>query len=351
MPSARLTIDPAFTVGRCDRRLFGSFVEHLGRCVYDGIYEPDHPTADEDGFRARRARRSSASSASRPSATPAATSCRASAGRTASARATSRPPPRPRLALDRDQRRSASTSSPAGSDEAGSRADARGQPRHPGRAARRSTCSSTPTIRAGTALSGRSASRNGRAEPFGVKMWCLGNEMDGPWQLGHRSADGLRQARRPQTAKAMRQLDPSVELVVCGSSSAQHADLRRVGAHRARRTPTTTSTSSPATPTTRSTTATSAASSPRPSTWTTSSSRSSRPPTTCGASSRARRRSTSRSTSGTSGTSTRYQDVDKIAGHRRLAGGPAPARGHLLGRRRRRGRQPADLAAASTPTG
>jgi alpha-N-arabinofuranosidase len=50
-------------------------------------------------------------------------------------------------------------------------------------------------------------------------MWCLGNEMDGPWQLGHRSADdyGKMAAR---TARAMRQLDPSVELVVCGSSGA-----------------------------------------------------------------------------------------------------------------------------------
>lgn len=38
-------------VGEVDRRLFGSFVEHLGRCVYDGIHEPGHPSADEHGFR------------------------------------------------------------------------------------------------------------------------------------------------------------------------------------------------------------------------------------------------------------------------------------------------------------
>ena len=48
---ARLVIDPAFTVGEVDERLFGSFVEHMGRAVYGGIYEPGHPTADEDGFR------------------------------------------------------------------------------------------------------------------------------------------------------------------------------------------------------------------------------------------------------------------------------------------------------------
>src|SRR4029453_13102727 len=51
MPSARIVIDPAYTVGPLNRRLFGSFVEHLGRCVYDGIYEPGHRSADGDGVR------------------------------------------------------------------------------------------------------------------------------------------------------------------------------------------------------------------------------------------------------------------------------------------------------------
>ena len=46
MHFASLTVDPAFRVGEVDPRLYGSFVEHLGRCVYDGIYEPGHPTAD-----------------------------------------------------------------------------------------------------------------------------------------------------------------------------------------------------------------------------------------------------------------------------------------------------------------
>jgi len=44
-------VDPAFVVGALDRRLFGSFVEHMGRCVYTGIYEPGHAAADPDGFR------------------------------------------------------------------------------------------------------------------------------------------------------------------------------------------------------------------------------------------------------------------------------------------------------------
>lgn len=51
MKTATATIDPAFRVGLVDRRLFGSFVEHMGRCVYTGIFEPGHPTADVVGFR------------------------------------------------------------------------------------------------------------------------------------------------------------------------------------------------------------------------------------------------------------------------------------------------------------
>lgn len=48
--SASLFIDPRQVVGDLDRRVFGSFVEHMGRCVYTGIYEPEHSSADSHGF-------------------------------------------------------------------------------------------------------------------------------------------------------------------------------------------------------------------------------------------------------------------------------------------------------------
>ena len=48
---AVVSVHAKFTVGKVDDRLFGGFVEHIGRCVYDGIYEPGHPEADADGFR------------------------------------------------------------------------------------------------------------------------------------------------------------------------------------------------------------------------------------------------------------------------------------------------------------
>src|SRR5690606_33952308 len=59
---------------------------------------------------------------------------------------------------------------------------------------------------------------NGHAEPHGIKVWCLGNEMDGWWQIGHKSADEYGKLAR-EAAKVMRWVDPSIELVVCGSSN------------------------------------------------------------------------------------------------------------------------------------
>ena len=48
---AKITVNKNSTVGEIDKRIYGSFIEHLGRAIYGGIYEPNHPTADENGFR------------------------------------------------------------------------------------------------------------------------------------------------------------------------------------------------------------------------------------------------------------------------------------------------------------
>jgi alpha-N-arabinofuranosidase len=66
--------------------------------------------------------------------------------------------------------------------------------------------------------------KNGSPEPHGVKVWCLGNEMDGPWQLGHKSATEYGRVAA-DVARGMRMLDPTVELVVCGSSNRQMASF------------------------------------------------------------------------------------------------------------------------------
>jgi alpha-L-arabinofuranosidase len=62
--------------------------------------------------------------------------------------------------------------------------------------------------------------QHGSAEPYNVRMWCLGNEMDGPWQLGHKSAEEYGRLAS-NVARGMRQFDRNLELVVCGSSGRQ----------------------------------------------------------------------------------------------------------------------------------
>lgn len=59
--------------------------------------------------------------------------------------------------------------------------------------------------------------QNGQKAPFNVKLWSLGNEMDGEWQIGHKTAHEYGRLAH-ETAKAMRIVDPSIELIACGSS-------------------------------------------------------------------------------------------------------------------------------------
>ena len=51
MAKARMIVDKDFKIAEVDKRVYGSFIEHLGRAVYTGIYQPGHPSADEEGFR------------------------------------------------------------------------------------------------------------------------------------------------------------------------------------------------------------------------------------------------------------------------------------------------------------
>ncbi len=71
-------------------------------------------------------------------------------------------------------------------------------------------------VRGGTALSDQRRA-NGAPEPYDIKLWCLGNEMDGPWQIGHKTAHEYGRLAA-ETARAMRMIQPDLELVACGSS-------------------------------------------------------------------------------------------------------------------------------------
>jgi alpha-N-arabinofuranosidase len=216
MVTARLTVSPHFVVGPVNRRLFGSFVEHLGRCVYDGIYEPGHPSADDDGFRRDVIDLVTELGVS---------SIRYPGGNFVSGfRWEDSVGPRDERPRRLDLAWHSTETNEVGLHEfAGWLEKVGSELMLAVNLGTRGVLEALDlleyaNIRSGTTLSGRRA-LNGRAEPFGITMWCLGNEMDGPWQLGHRSATDYGKLAS-QTAKAMRQLDPSVELVVCGSSSA-----------------------------------------------------------------------------------------------------------------------------------
>lgn len=217
MVSARLTIDPQFAVGPVNPRLFGSFVEHLGRCVYDGIYEPGHPNADASGFRTDVIELVKELGVS---------AIRYPGGNFVSGfRWEDSVGPRDERPRRLDLAWHSTETNEVGLHEFSSWLEKVGSELMLAvNLGTRGTQEALDlleytNIRSGTELSERRVT-NGRTEPFSVKMWCLGNEMDGPWQLGHRSAEDYGKIAS-RTARAMRQLDPSVELVVCGSSNAQ----------------------------------------------------------------------------------------------------------------------------------
>jgi len=217
MTAARLTVDPRFAIGAVRRRLFGGFVEHLGRHVYDGIYEPGHPRADEQGFRSdvlELVRELGVSTIRYPG------------GNFVSGfRWEDSVGPRAQRPRRLDLAWHSTETNEIGLHEFSDWLDKAGSDLMLAvNLGTRGTLEAIDLLEycnvpGGTTLSQQRID-NGRAAPLGVRVWCLGNEMDGPWQLGHRSADDYGKIAA-QTAKGMRQLDPSIELVVCGSSGAQ----------------------------------------------------------------------------------------------------------------------------------
>jgi alpha-L-arabinofuranosidase len=216
MPAAHLAIDPRFVLGAIDRRLFGSFVEHLGRCVYDGLYEPGHPTADADGFR------QDVLALVRELGV---TTIRYPGGNFVSGfRWEDSIGPRERRPARLDLAWHSTETNHIGLDEFAKWAELAGaELMYAVNLGTRGVLEALDVLEYANIAGGSSWSdarrANGREQPHGITMWCLGNEMDGPWQLGHRSAEDYGKIAS-QAAKAMRQLDPSVQLVVCGSSGA-----------------------------------------------------------------------------------------------------------------------------------
>jgi len=216
MLDARILLDPSHTIAEVPRRLFGSFVEHLGRAVYTGIYEPTHPTADSNGFRQDVADLVTELGP---------TIVRYPGGNFVSGyRWEDGVGP----VADRPTRLDAAWHSretnEVGLHEFAGWAAARGievmqavnlGTRGMAEAADLVEYSNHPS---GTELSDRRR-RNGADDPFGIAVWCLGNEMDGPWQIGHRTADEYGRIAA-ETGRLMNWIDPTIELVAAGSSNA-----------------------------------------------------------------------------------------------------------------------------------
>lgn len=215
MTDASARLDPSLTIADIDRRLFGGFVEHLGRHIYDGIFEPAHPSADAEGFRTdviELVKELGVSTIRYPGGNF------VSGYRWEDGIGPVEQRPR-RL----DLAWHATETNRVGLHEFQDWLDKVGSDLMLAvNLGTRGTEEALDLLEyANTSVDTtrtRERAANGRPAPFGVKMWCLGNEMDGPWQLGHRSAaDYGKLASR--TAKGMRQLDPTIELVACGSSS------------------------------------------------------------------------------------------------------------------------------------
>ena len=211
---AKMIVDRDYRLALVDRRIYGSFVEHLGRAVYDGLYQPGHLLSDGDGFRRdvmdlvrelgvpiirypggnfvsnyfwedgvgpkeeRPARLDLAWRSLEPN----------TFGLNEFMRWTRKVNSEGMMAVNLGTRGIADA------------ANLLEYCNHPG----------------GTKYSDLRI-KHGVKEPHDIKVWCLGNEMDGPWQLGQKTMEEYGRLAE-ETAKAMKLIDPSIELVACGSS-------------------------------------------------------------------------------------------------------------------------------------
>ena len=212
---AKVTAAAEMKIGEIDRRIFGSFIEHLGRAVYGGIYEPGHPLADEEGFRTdviklineldvpvvrypggnfvsgynwedgvgpveeRPARLELAWGVTEPN----------KFGTNEFMRWCKKAKTSPMMAVNLGTR---------GPEEARQLVEYCNHP-------------------SGTKYAELRRS-HGYDDPWGVKLWCLGNEMDGHWQMGAKTAYEYGRTAN-EAAKLMKWVDPSIETVLSGSSN------------------------------------------------------------------------------------------------------------------------------------
>lgn len=212
---AEITLASEFKIGEIDKRIYGSFVEHLGRAVYGGIYEPGHPTADKDGFRndvIGLVKELNVPIVRYPGGNFVSgynwedgvgpVECR---------------PKRLDLAWKTTEPNTFGTNEfmkwcqKAGAEcmmavNLGTRgAD---EARNLVEYTNHKSSSAWADLR----------KSHGYSKPWGIKLWCLGNEMDGAWQMGAKTAVEYGRAAL-EASKMMKWTDETIETVLCGSSS------------------------------------------------------------------------------------------------------------------------------------
>lgn len=212
---ASVTAHRDFTISKVDDRIYSAFLEHLGRAIYTGIHEPGHPTADKNGMRGDVAE------LVRDLKIP---YVRYPGGNFVSAyNWEDGVGPQDKRPVRLDLAWHTSDNNAVGVHEFMAWCD---------------TVNTKPMLAINLGSRGLDEARNfveyvngpvgsywgdlrkknGHAAPFGVDMWCLGNEMDGPWQVGHKTAEEYGRLAN-ETAKTLRAFDKKLQLVVCGSSN------------------------------------------------------------------------------------------------------------------------------------
>lgn len=214
---AKMTIAKEFKVGKIDNRIYGSFIEHLGRAVYGGIYDPKHPLADEQGFR------TDVIDLVKELNVPI---IRYPGGNFVSG-------------YNWEDGIGPVQNRPKRLDLAWGTTE----PNYVGLNEFMSWCrkaNSDCMMAVNLGTRGAEEARNiveytnhkdgtywsdlrkshGVAEPWNVKLWCLGNEMDGRWQMGAKTAADYGKLAN-EASKMMKWTDDTIETVLCGSSSRQ----------------------------------------------------------------------------------------------------------------------------------
>jgi alpha-L-arabinofuranosidase len=212
---AKITLHKDLQIGNIDPRIYGSFIEHIGRAVYEGIYEPGHATSDAEGFR------QDVIDLIKAIDVPI---VRYPGGNFVSGyNWEDGIGPREKRPVRLDLAWFTTETNQFGLDEFMRWCKkANTSPMMAVNLGTRGPDEARAIVEYSNHLGGSYWSdlrkANGTTDPHNIKLWCLGNEMDGPWQICRRTAEEYGRVAA-ETAKVMKWVDPSIELVACGSSS------------------------------------------------------------------------------------------------------------------------------------